>query len=356
MRSITVCYLIFLLVFSSCNFFSGGEGGSARSDTLPSSSGRIDEIVVVMDDAHWQDTSSTGIGEAVRKVLLANYKGLSQGEATFDISQVDPLNFHPLIRRVSNILYIGTLDGEGSTSKVLREQMKTLPEGKNPQNMYSAKDVWAKPQQVTYFFGQNDADLVKSLEAKQDKIIERLYKIENEKALRNVYASRVNGELTDILKKDFGIEFKVPNSFRFVKQTENSFWVRQDIEGEVSNLMIHSVPYKDEAQFSTEHATDARDEMGLLFFTDTPNSHMITDKRLDLVVDTLKLDDAEALESRGVWRMSKDYLGGPFVNYCIKDTKNKRLLVLDGSVFAPQWEKKRPIRKLENLIRTVKLL
>ncbi len=351
MRSITICFFLFTIAFSACNFEE-----SSRTSTLPNSSGRIDEIVVVMDDAHWQDTSSAGIGEAVRSVLLDDFKGFIQSEPIFNLSHVDPQNFHPLIQRASNIIYFGTLDGDGPTSMVLREQMKTLPEGVNPQNMYSAKDVWAKPQQVTYFFGQTKNDLIEKVGAKKDKIVERLYKIENEKALRNVYASRVNGELSDILTKDFNIDFKIPNSFRFVKQTENMFWVRQDVEGEVSNLMVHSIPYEDESVFTIEHAVEARDEMGKLFFTDTPDSHMITDRRLDLLVDTLSLDDAMTLESRGVWRMSQDYLGGPFVNYCIKDTKNKRLLVLDGSVFAPQWEKRRPIRKLENLIRTVKLL
>lgn len=352
MRSITICLILFSILFSAC---TSGEG-SSRTSTLPNSSGRIDEIVLVMDDAQWKDTSSTGIGEAIRSVLLDDFKGFIQSEPIFNVSQVDPKNFHPLIQRASNIIYVGTLDGDGPTSMVLREQMKTLPENVNPQNMYSAKDVWAKPQQVTYFFGKNKGELIEKLVDKKDKVVERLYKIENQKALRNAYASRVNGELSDVLKRDFNIDFKVPNSFRFVKQTENMFWVRQDIEGEVSNLMVHSIPYEDESAFTVEHAIVARDEMGKLFFTDTPNSHMVTDRRLDLVVDTLMLDDAAALESRGVWRMSQDYLGGPFVNYCIKDTKNKRLLVLDGSVFAPQWQKRRPIRKLENLIRTVKLL
>lgn len=352
MKSITFVAFLSLLFFTACNV---GENASNERN-LPNSSGRIDEIVVVMDDEHWEDTTETGVGEAVRRLLLADYKGLPQSEPIFSISHVDPLNFHPLIQRASNIIYFGVLDGDGPTSRVLNRQMETLPENVNPQNMYSAKDVWAKPQQVTYFFTKKESDFATVVEQKKDKIIERLYKIENEKALRNSYASRVNSELTEKLKTDFNLEFKVPNSYRFVKQTENSFWIRQDVQGEVSNVMIHSIPYNDDSEFGLDHAIKTRDEMGEMFSTDTPESHMITDMRLDPLVVNLQIDDAQAMETRGSWRMSKDYLGGPFINYCIKDTKNKRLLVLDGSVFAPQWPKRRPIRKLENMLKTITLL
>ena len=48
-------------------------------------------------------------------------------------------------------------------------------------------------------------------------------------------------------------------------------------------------------------------------------------------------------------------MAGPFVNYTVKDTVNKRLLVLEGFVFAPSISKRDYLFELEAIIKTAEL-
>ena len=48
-------------------------------------------------------------------------------------------------------------------------------------------------------------------------------------------------------------------------------------------------------------------------------------------------------------------MGGPFVNYIIKDTLNKRILYIEGFVFSPSQRKRDGIIELEAIIKSLKV-
>ncbi len=344
MQKIGLFVLVIGLLFSACSSSSG-----PRKKSLPQSAGRIDEIVVVVEDTLWNSPA----GDSLRALLLEEYPGLPQAEPRFDISQIDPNRIVPLMQRSNNILYVTTMDQDNMVSRTVNKQLEKMT--KKVDYLFTAKNQWAEPQHVTYLFGQNEADLIKILREKKDFILNRLYEMEDRVALRNAYASTVSENLTKDLKDGLGIDFDIPKSFRFVKKEDNYFWVRQDLQGEVSNIMIYVHPYEVAEDYNTSLPLIARNIMGKGFTTDTPDSYMITDSLAGTFQEDINFNGLSAIETRGLWRMSKDYMGGPFVNFCINDAKNRRLIILDGSVFAPQWGKRRPIRKLENMFRNMKL-
>jgi hypothetical protein len=45
-------------------------------------------------------------------------------------------------------------------------------------------------------------------------------------------------------------------------------------------------------------------------------------------------------------------MGGPFINYTMFDDKTKRIYMLDGSLYAPKYEKKNLIRQLDVLLQS----
>ena len=47
-------------------------------------------------------------------------------------------------------------------------------------------------------------------------------------------------------------------------------------------------------------------------------------------------------------------MAGPFVNYMIQDTLNKRMLVVEGFVFAPTANKRDYMFELNTIINTLK--
>ena len=106
-------FLLILGLLSSCE----------KSDkvTLIASTGRINHILIVMNNEHWQGR----IGDELKEIISEPVIGLPQEENQFSVNQVDPITFNSLFKRNRNILFVG-LD---STS-----------------NYYTNADVFASPQ------------------------------------------------------------------------------------------------------------------------------------------------------------------------------------------------------------------
>ena len=47
-------------------------------------------------------------------------------------------------------------------------------------------------------------------------------------------------------------------------------------------------------------------------------------------------------------------MGGPFVNYTFFDQETNRIYMLDGSLYAPKWEKKKLIQQVDVLLKSWK--
>ena len=57
-----------------------------------------------------------------------------------------------------------------------------------------------------------------------------------------------------------------------------------------------------------------------------------------------------ALWTQGLWNMNIGGMGGPFVNYTFYDEPTKRLYMLDGSIYAPKFYKKKLIQQVDVLL------
>ncbi len=348
MKKISIYLLCLLFTLSACD--------NSSSSTLPDSTGRVDEIIVVMDNEKWEGES----GKALRRILNDAFLGLPQPEPRFDLRRVSPTGMEKLLRRSSSILYVGTEKGAGETDRAIQDKISQLPEDKKARYMFSVRDVWAAPQQVTYLFGKDTKDLINVIDKRKKQITERLYAVEDIKAGKNAYASQVNKGFSAHVKKTLGFEFDVPQSFKEVIFEDTLLWFRQDLTllkkgTEVSNLLLHVKPYEDESVFTNEYAVNMRNELGKKIQSDKPNAMMTTEMRSKPVYKKYTTEDGfDIIESRGLWRMTEGFKGGPFLNYLVKDKKNKRIIMFDGFVYSPESKKRQAIRKLESMFKTLK--
>ena len=60
-----------------------------------------------------------------------------------------------------------------------------------------------------------------------------------------------------------------------------------------------------------------------------------------------KMDFAEI---RGFWEVQNDFMGGPFVAHIFYDKKTNNLLVLEGFVYSPRYDKRNYLRQVESII------
>ena len=97
-----------------------------------------------------------------------------------------------------------------------------------------------------------------------------------------------------------------------------------------------------------------RDSIGEEFIPGrVQNSYMITEKEYLPYTSYQSVNGFKAIETRGTWEVKGDFMGGPFINYIIKDTLNKSLLYVEGFVFSPSQRKRDNMIELEAVIKSL---
>ena len=59
---------------------------------------------------------------------------------------------------------------------------------------------------------------------------------------------------------------------------------------------------------------------------------------------------------KGLYKMENDFRGGPFESFSQYDKKNKRIVTIEGNVFAPAFRKQEFMLELEAMISSLKFL
>ena len=58
---------------------------------------------------------------------------------------------------------------------------------------------------------------------------------------------------------------------------------------------------------------------------------------------------------RGLWHITHDNMGGPFISHVRVDTVNHKVIVAEGFVYKPNESKRNQIRSLESALYTLQL-
>ena len=65
------------------------------------------------------------------------------------------------------------------------------------------------------------------------------------------------------------------------------------------------------------------------------------------VTSEVNFNDKYALMTQGFWRFSNHDGGGPFISYSFYDEKTSRIYIIDGSIYAPKYYKKKLIQQVD---------
>ncbi|OWY23731.1 DUF4837 domain-containing protein [Sphingobacteriales bacterium UPWRP_1] len=355
-KIVAACFVLFCLFAGSC---TDEQVKNAIGDkTLPTSTGDIDEIVLLMPDNLWQGSA----GDTLRHFLLQDFELLPQSEPMFDIRPLGTMKqFTNMLQRSAVVVFMADMSNTGNDiTMAVQEQLQQFKAaGKDAPPFFARRDVWATPQRVIYFYASSANELTTKIAANNKGLIQQLYEIGNLKAYNNAYAAKPNDGIANMLAKDYGVELKVPNNFEEAQKKTDFAWFRADNEAteEVLNLMLYTKPYSGGKSpgLTLSTAIALRNEMSKNITSQIQGSYQVADTTLGFVTRMVKMPSGnEALEVRGLWRMHKDFMGGPFLLYLIDDAAQQRLIVTDGFVFAPKIDKRRLMRKLEMVLRSTR--
>lgn len=334
-----ICVLLFSSIFYACNIDTSVPQSAAT--------GTIDEIVVVMDEMDWKG----GLGDTVRHYFTAPVEVLPQYESTFDVRYVPPKAFSDLLRSARNVIIFSSLTEKKQTSKVALELFKKEDIVSN-KNIIGKKNAYGKGQQILFVYGKTNNDLINYINNNNAGLVQKIASNEDGKLRSTLYLGGDNPEVSKKVKDVVNADLKVPKEYKVVLEKENLIWLRYHHEDYQANLVIQALP---KTPLENNIGIAVRNLFGQAEVKGSnEGSYMSTEDKIDWLTRPVTLNGKKAIETKGLWLMTKDFLGGPFKNYVVEDNKNNRTIFVEGFVMAPQGDKRLPMRQLDYLMRNLK--
>ena len=293
----------------------------------PQSSGRINSISVIIDKPSWDGK----IGDAIRDKYASEFIGLPQVEEAFTLNYIPYEAFTGFGRTARNVIYI---------NKKKQDKPRMI------------RDRYARPQLFLEVSGLDNESIIQGISS----------------SFEFSSAQFQNGEITEnknrilnSLLKDTGLDslnisLNIPSAYSVFKNEPETVWLQKPLKNGTSNLIIKDLnsSLSDFEKINLNDVVSLRDSIGKEFIPGrVENSYMITEKEYLPYISYQTVNGFEAIETRGTWEVKGDYMGGPFINYIIKDTLNNSLLYVEGFVFSPSQRKRDKMIELEAVIKSM---
>ena len=294
---------------------------------LPSITGKAGEVEIVSSKARWESE----VGNAIRTVLQAEYPFTPQKEPKYRIYNVPPEGFVNFFRSHRNVLYVHIADTCA-------------------QKVMVSKDVWASPQTMVTVFAPDEQSAIDIILAKGDYICESFEDAERERVIINAKKFE-NPGLGEAVRRQFGGAPYFPSSYTLKKQADNFMWISYETTYTTQGIFIYQFPYTGEEQFTREALVAKRNEV---MKENVPGSlegsYMITNPVITPGYWQKSYKGRDFTEIRSLWETQNDYMGGPFISDAFRSSDGKDVIVIEGFVYAPKYDKRDYLRQVEAII------
>tara|TARA_S200000501_G_scaffold53053_1_gene43210 strand:- start:854 stop:1831 length:978 start_codon:yes stop_codon:yes gene_type:complete len=316
----------FLIILSWVLFISCQSDSSKAY--VPESNGNINALTVVMDNSLWEGS----LGSNIKKYLMEPYEGLPFDEPKYDLYYIQPSIFKGFARSSRNII-------------VFRKDT-------SDQGFKLIKNLWARPQITALITGEDEEVMNFYFDENKDLLLRSISENERIEKIR-----RMRKSLNDDpqLEDRLGINLSFPDAYSTVKDTTNFVWIEKQVVKGHLNIIAYTLPLNIDLKKIEERIPAIRDSIGKIYVPGrVPGSYMITERAYLPYYYKTKVNNLEAILTKGTWEVQNDFMAGPYINYIIKDTINKRNIVIEGFSFAPTESKRDYMFELNTIITTMK--
>lgn len=315
-------------------------GCFTKESSKPKSTGKTNELLIVTDTkAQWNGA----IGDSIRAFFGIEIEGLPQPEPSFDFLNVPATSFNNLYQKFHNIIIVG-IDPQIGETKV-----------------ESTEDLWSQPQRIIKVTAASEEAFFITFNEQKDTWLRLINQVEIKRTNVNNQMA-LDTKLSEAVIQKFGFYLGIPGGFMISKEDENTLWLRHRIvkaKQQVElGILIYTRPYTDTANFSQGQIIWRRNEVTSKFVEGpSPGSFMVVAEKDIRPVTKYAIDFPVeyAIESRGLWELMNDFMGGAFINYTFVDEKTNRLVTLDGYIYNPNGEKRTYLRQLQSIFYSLEL-
>ena len=339
-----------LLLF--CVLVFGCESSDFRLEAI----GPEAQLTVVIDSTHWEGP----IGEAVREHVATQIATLPNPETAFDVRQMHLSNQHDFEQatKFKNILFVAPLSDTTNEAKFLKsllsdEAREAIEEGRSA--VVPRTDVWRNRQQVFYVTAATPEALAQTLREDGPGIRRQLDEAMRGRLYRDMFDQGRQGEIEEYLMEHHGFAVHGQHDYVIALDTTNFVWLRRVLSDTWRSLFVYYEDDANPAKLTPEWVYATRDSLARRYLRGTLDGWVEIDRRRPLETDEISFLDRYALETRGLWHMVgmmdgekvQFGMGGPFLTYAFYDQPTGRLYLIDGMVFAPNFDKREFLRQME---------
>ncbi len=302
---------------------------SPKKALLPTISGKAGEVIVVINKTDWEGA----IGNELRELLASDCPFLPQREPLYTLVNIVPSAFTNIFQVHRNIILINIGNDITEPGVVYRQ------------------DVWARPQCV---IGVNAVDSESALELVKENgkmILSTLEQAERDRIITNSikYEER---SLAPVVTGFIGGSPHFPTGYVLKKQTSDFIWIGYETTYVDQGFFIYKYPAEgNEEDFRIENIVEERNEV---LKENVPgmfeNTYMTTSDVTMPSLEFIKYKGREFAQVRGYWEVHNDYMGGPFISHTFYSRDGKELIVMEGFVYAPRYDKRHYMREVESIL------
>lgn len=344
-KTILTLPLLLFIIFAGCS-----------GDYRPMSIGGIDEVIVVMDSTQWSSETSLAIEETFGKYL----RTLPSPEPTYRLIYRD---FHTNaeldnLREFKNIIIAAPIDDETNVGNLVRAILSEDVENRVRQGesfAFPLTDRWVRDQWVLILTSTNDDELADKILNSERSLVGNLLEKEFERRKLEVYRRGEQIAINDSLWQNYGWKVRMQHDYVWtVKEDnaavfrrylpENDRWIFTWWQDDVSNIDF----------LDSDWINATRDSLLQRYIQgERDGSYVTTEYRRAVLTDEVNRNDRiVGYETLGTWRMTNDFMGGPFVNFVYHDPETERLFMIEYGQFAPSVTKRRFVRQFRAMGRT----
>ena len=321
-----------LSVLSSCDL--------SVDNTSDNSSGKTNEMILVINKA---SLLRSPLSDTVKSFFEESQPWLPQPEPFFDVTAIPEKQFKAsgFMKKHHNILMVSI---NPATKKSFVE---------------TRKDLWAKPQRVIKFNVDSDTAFYRLFNEYKHQVMEMFDDIEIERTIKTMKLA-TDYTLATLANEKFGMNISIPGGFSLTKDKDNFLWITQQItrtKQEVSvGLVLYQYPYTNTNCFEPQSIIAVRDSVCKKYINGpAKNSYMKTATSFIPPHSevTSKFTTEFAVETRGLWELEGDFMGGPFVSYSFVNPNTQMVVTIEGFVYNPNNKKATYLRQLQAVMHTI---
>ena len=331
--------------------------GCSDTDFRPEAVGKEGRITVVIDSALWRSEAGATLREQIESIIPT----LPSHEPAFELEPLHLVNQDALemARTSKNVIFIAAIaDTTTNESRFIRnmfspELTQSIIEGEGA--TVSRSDVWRRRQLVYYIAAGTPEKLVDVINSHRDAILHQFNEVTRQRKYREMFEFGRQPSIEADLMANHGFAVHAQHDFVVAIDTSQFVWMRRSLSDTWRSVFVHYEDDADPSMLTPEWMVRARDHLTRRYIQGTAGGWIEVDQRRPLFAKDIEFKDRNAIELRGLWHMVGEEdgkmfpfgMGGPFLTYAFYDEPSRRVYLMDGMVFAPNFPKREFLRQLE---------